>query len=96
MIFVLYAKHSFVLLTNLTSYPNFCNECSDYFRKMLFYISSIVGRKIFLCNSQPVRPMTLSGTDWLGMDVLFHSCLSDIISFCLNRKTSIIKTSPCM
>jgi hypothetical protein len=41
MIFVLYAKHSFVLLTNLTSYPNFCNECSDYFRKMLFYISSI-------------------------------------------------------
>jgi hypothetical protein len=41
MIFVLYAKHSFALLTNLTSYPNFCNECSDYFRKMLFYISSI-------------------------------------------------------
>ena len=34
MIFVLYAKHSFVLITNLTSYPNFCNECSDCFRKM--------------------------------------------------------------
>ena len=66
MIFVLYAKHSFVLLTNLTSYPNFCNECSDCFRKMLFYISSKDRTiSVSLNGADSQHLMTLSGTDYL-------------------------------
>lgn len=68
----------------------FCNVFSSCFRKMLFYISSLVRKNICPFQVRQPAPKTLSGIVCLTRKRLFHSGYLDVICFCFDRKIAVI------